>query len=218
MRPTRPLMLLALLLPLCVSGCNIVGPIAYFAYGPPKVDALHKLQKSRPTVIFVDDRANRIPRRSLRVSVAESAQRYLMQTGTLNDVIDTNAAFRVASQEKYGEPMNIVEIGEAVGAEVVIYVNIAAFTLSTDGQSFSPKAECMVKVIDVEADARIWPDAVEFPAGYPRATVQENEARYLPTSAAERIQAEETLADELGRAIADMFYQTDVMTSSQGRG
>lgn len=211
----RLLATIAAVLTLSVSGCNIVGPIAYFAHGPQKVPALYKLPKTKPTVIFVDDRANVIPRRSLKMTIAESAQQALMSSGTLNDVIDAGAAIKVASLEKHGEPMTIVDIGKSVGAEVVIYARIEAFSLTTDGQSFSPIAAASVKVIDVTTEERLWPPEYE---GYTRGLPPENEARYLPTSAAERVQAEEELARKLGVAIGDMFYETDVLTSSQGRG
>ena len=210
----RIAVIIAVLLPLCISGCNIVGPIAYFAHGPQKVPALHKLQKSRPTVVFVDDRANLIPRRSLKITIAESAQQALMAHGALNDVIDAGTAIRVASAEKYGEPMTIVDIGKSVGAEVVIYARVDAFSLTRDGQSYSPIATASVKVIDVTTEERLWPPEFE---GYQRGLPDMSEARYLPTSAAERVQAEEDLARKLGVAIADMFYETDVLTSSQGR-
>ena len=39
----------------CVPGCNIVAPIALIVEGPPTVDPVHKLDKSRPTIVFVDD-------------------------------------------------------------------------------------------------------------------------------------------------------------------
>lgn len=202
----RPLLASAALV--CVlltaGSCNIVAPAAYIIHGPPKVSAVYKLDKSRVTVIFIDDRSNRAPRRSLRMIAAEAAEQILMQRGELREdkVITTRAIMRVAAQEQFTNPMTIAELGQAVGAEVVIYATIDAWTLSPDGVTFSPSARARVKIIDAVADARLFPGDG---AGHPVTAVIPPQASPMP-SGAERDQAHLALANALGVNIARLFF------------
>lgn len=195
--------LLGLTLPL--AGCNIVAPIAYLAAGPPTTDAKYTLDDSRVTVIYIDDRFNRAPRRSLRVVAAEGAEQALMQEKALPEgkVITTRAAMRVVSQEQFTEPMTVAQIGRSVGAEVVIYAVIDSWILSPDGVTLSPEAKARVKVIDADADHRLWP---QEGSGYPVIASLPTQIGALPTGA-ERDQMNLALAKALGTSLAEVFYK-----------
>ncbi len=73
----RTLGVLAVLERPALTGCNILGPAILLVEGPPKVQAQFTLEKKRPTVVFVDDRASVLPRRALRQQIAAMCQNAL---------------------------------------------------------------------------------------------------------------------------------------------
>jgi len=199
-----------------LSACNIVGPAAYLVHGPPKVDAKHKLDKSRTTVIFIDDRANRMPRRSLRLTAAESAEQALMRQGAVpeKNMITTRSAMRAAQAERYGQPLSIAQIGQTAGAEVIIYAAVQAWSLSRDGVTFSPAARASVKVVDAANDRRLFPPSGD---GYPLTVELPQSSEQMP-SGAQRQAAHDALASALGVRLARLFYQhqRDPLSGSLG--
>lgn len=187
------------------AGCNILGPALYFAHGPEKTPRVHELDPERTTVLFIDDRSNQIPRRVLRVAIGEEAERLMLENEVVVEgkLISSQSALAAASQDKFGEPLPVTEIGRAVKADVVVYAAIDEFTLSPDGQSFVPTVSMRVKVIDTASEERIWPAEG---AGHPvrvRLPIRQGTA---PTNIADQMRAEQELAGYAGRALAKLFY------------
>ncbi|TVQ30407.1 MAG: hypothetical protein EA376_13160 [Phycisphaeraceae bacterium] len=199
-------LLVAAVLAGAASGCNIAGPVAFVLAGPPKTDAVHKLDGSRPTVIFVDDRANTMPRRSLRVGVGTEAEQTLIANKVVPQqlMIASQAAMHAAAGERHGATMSIAEIGRSVGAEVIIYVTMDAWTLSQDGATLSPASASRVKILDVVNNTRIWPDADE---GHPLIVRMPSTPEDMPGGAAERNAAHQALAIATGRQLARLFFK-----------
>lgn len=198
---------------LAMAGCNIVAPAYYIIHGPEKVAAQHELDPERPTVVFIDDRGNRLPRRAMRQTIGEAAQQALLNEKAVVDVIDTRGAMAASSQDRAGQAMSIVDIGKAVKADVVIYATVDAFTMSSDGQSYSPVASLRVKVIDVVADKRVWPAEKE---GYPLTLTFPPRTSDVPKNAAELRVAEEEVGELVGLGLAQLFYKYE-RTQSAGR-
>ncbi|MCZ6542142.1 MAG: hypothetical protein O6768_00585, partial [Planctomycetota bacterium] len=79
--------------------CNIVGPVAYLALGPPKVEAQFLLV-DRPTLVFVDDRNNAIPLNASRIrrAIADKASTDLMAKEILTKTISPRDAMALTRQ------------------------------------------------------------------------------------------------------------------------
>lgn len=189
------------------GGCNIVGPAAYFIGGPAKVKPQYELPKDRSAVVFIDDRSNVLPSRASRQRTAQAAERTLLDGKAVgkSDIIGSDAIISFASQERFGKPTGIAEVGEAVGASTVVYATVDSFGLSPDGVEFSPSATARVKVVDVKTRRRLWPGADRewMPVEY--RTLSRTAA--APSNSAERIKAENELAANLGVAIARLFVE-----------
>lgn len=189
------------------AGCNILGPAGYFLVGPEKNPALHTLERDRPTVVFIDDRGSRVPTRSARLRMGEAAERTLLDRGQLRDVISSQSVLSVVAREQYNRPMGIAEIGQAVGAEVVIYAAVEHFSLSPDGQMYAPRSAMRVKVVDAVSGERLWPGEEQewhrFSVEIPARTGTE------PRGAAARSEAELDLAQRTGVALANVFARHD---------
>jgi len=194
--------------PLALAGCNIVGTAAYIVEGPPKVPAQTSLDRDRPTVIFIDDRASNVPRRSLRVIAGQSAEETMIAERVVRqeNMIAAQSSLRAASTEDPDDPMSIADLGRAVGAEVVVYVTVDQWTLSRDGVSYSPLIATRVKIVDAENRERIWPQGGNGFSLRIEPTARSGE---LPRTAAERAEAENDLARRLGAAIAKLFYESN---------
>lgn len=187
------------------AGCNYVAAAAYVIEGPPKVDAKFKLDSTRRTVVFIDDRNNIVPRRSLRQVMGESAESELISHAGLEAslVIPAQSTLRATSAERLGAPMSIVDVGRLVGAEVVVYAVITRFSLSPDGVTFTPVGTATVKVYDAVNNVPIFPLGGE---GVPVTMLLPLKDSSMPATLAEKTAAEEDAARALGVQIARTFF------------
>lgn len=197
------------------SGCNIVGAALLIAEGPPKIDRIYELDDKKTGVVFVDDRANRLPRRDLRRVIAEAAEKELRDRSLLAEVVASREAFAAASRDRYGDPMPISEIGQTVGADVVIYITVDSFVLTPDGQTLAPTAILRVKIIDANEHARLWPeqrDGHEVTAAMPRQTGS------FPRDRGARTELTTQLAEVAGLGVAQVFYTHEAQRSAARGG
>lgn len=191
-----------------LGGCNIVGPAYYFIHGPEKRPAAFELDRKRTTIVFVDDQNNVLQRRNLRNEIAASATELMQREKLVDDMLDGRAAIIAATRDRDGEPMSVVEVGRATKAEIVVQVIMDGFTISPDGVGYAPLASFRVKVIDATNDKRLWP-APSLETGAPLTVTLFERAQTIPTGAA-RVQAENELAAEVGRRVAQIFYEHEV--------
>lgn len=198
-----------------ISGCNIVGPIGVLLSPPPKVPKAYELPKTQIGVVFVDDRDNKLPRRALKQTIGAEATVKLLMAKSMANMVDAKAAQTVASQEKPGEPLKVTEIGRGAKADVVIWVAIDEFFLSPDGQTFSPGAKLRVKVIDATNDKKLWP---EEKAGYKMTVAPAARSAPIPKSLGDVQKAEQALAELVGAAVAELFYDEKILDSSRIHG
>lgn len=191
---------------IAAAGCNVVAGAYYIVHGPDKAPKVHTLEKDRSTVIFIDDRANHIPRRATRLLVAQEAEKALMKEKVVKDVISAESAVQAAGSDRYEKPIPIADIGRAVNADVIIYATVDQFILTPDGTTFAPAVNLRVKIVDTKTDTRLWPDDAR---GYPLAVRGPSKTAPLPASTAERYKAEDELAKQVGRELAWLFYEHD---------
>ncbi len=188
-----------------LPGCNIIGAGIYLVEGPATIDAKFTLPEARPTIVFVDDRANRLPRRALRQSIAETAQNTLLKKGKVTDAIDTRAVLAAAARETAAEPMDMVSLAKAAQAEILIYVTVDSFTLSPDGSTYLPQASLRVKVLDVlKEEPRLWPEEYE---GFPMTVTMSERTGELPTTPAALLRSQDAFAAVVGESVAELFFE-----------
>jgi hypothetical protein len=190
------------------AGCNIVAPAYFLLHGPPKTPAAYELE-DRPTIVFVDDRNNAIPRNSatLRRSIADHTSEDLMTREILTTTIRPQDAISLARQsDRFDEVMSIEELGRAVGAEQVIYVQMLAFTETVDGATPRPAAACEVKVIDVVNRYRLFPPDGGDESGFMVQVTMGTLNTEAYQSASSRLQIHQALAIKTGDEVAKLFY------------
>jgi len=193
-----------------VAGCNIVTPVAYIIHGPGKVEAKLELDREAATVVFVDDPSGRITDRRLRDLMAQTATTVLMSRAGMEDMINPTAVLTVASKDSFQNPLSIVEIGRAVGADVLIYIALNEFALEGPGQTFLPTTTLAVKVMDITEGRRVWPEGSE---GAFIRVGGDYRPGVAPRTSADLIKAEDELAAKAGLGIAQLFYTHEITES-----
>lgn len=191
-----------------MPACNILGAGAFIVAGPPKRDAAYVLPKDRPTVVVVDDRRNVVNPTPLRKEIADQVAQELLDRELVATVIDPRDAMAaMAREDRYNEPMAMDEIGRAVGADVVIYIDMLRFTNTPDGQTPRPVANGAVRVIDVVNRTRLFPAGDGDADGRPvQAMLNELDPSVFRTrSSSNKVYRQ--LAETFGREVAKLFYR-----------
>lgn len=205
MRPlTWSLMLFALAAFMAGStGCNIVGAGTYLVHGPAKDPAEFTIPQ-QTIVVFIDDRANVLPRSRFVKQIAMRATNELLKVQkVVPEAIDPDAITREAARERAGSLMSIEEIGRKVQADIVIYAVPRKFTL-VDERGTVPTCIMEVKVIDAESGARLWPGPTQYE--YHRLNVElayKSTLDYDPNRVDE---LQQKLADVAGLRLAQLFF------------
>lgn len=192
---------------MCAAGCNIVGPAAYLIGGGPKVDAEYELLDV-PTLVYIDDRRNQVNPISLRKVIADRASADLMENKVVEVTISSQDAMTLAAQrERNSQILSIEEIGSAVGARQIVYVEMVHFKDTPDGFTPRPIALCRVKVIDLDARKRVYPpEEADVPYRELQVTTREVDPN-LYASRGGRLKVFETLAEQTGAEIAKLFFK-----------
>ncbi len=195
-----------------IGGCNYVATATLLVHGPPKRPAAFSLDAKKRTVLFVDDRSSNLPRRVLRDMIAETAEQTLLDRGVLAPelLISHRGALAAAAGERFERLLSRVEVGEAVGAEVLIYATVDAFTLSADGTTFVPAAALRLKVLDVVSGERLWPEEDQ---GKVFTMTMFQKQGTVPDRSTQRL-AEEELARYVGVGFAQVFHEHDAAKSN----
>ncbi len=208
--PKKRSLLLFLLIGVVVllpAGCNIVAPAVVMFSPPPSRPAEYQLA-DRPTVVFVDDRGNKLPRRNLRVMIGDAIAQQLMIEEVLTDTITTRDALAVANRETDDALLSMEDIGRAVGAEQLIYVQMTGYVDSFDGIRRRPAASCEVSVIDISNRARLFPTS---DSATRTRTVEIISPREFPESAMSSAAARRVMQDDMakiiGEKVAKLFYK-----------
>ncbi len=205
MRRLLPGLLTAIVL--SMPGCNIVAGVTYAITPDPSKEAVYTLPDIR-TVIFVDDRRNILHPARLRTVIAKHATEMLLKQEVVTVMIEPRDAMRIAAQQdRFERVVAIDAIGRAVDADVVIYVEMTYFGLTSDGQTANPRAGCAVRVIDVANTRRLSPLAAD---GVDAWVVDARISRVDPhqiSDAGEIHDLAEQLAVEMGDQVAKLFYE-----------
>lgn len=205
-----------------VSGCNIVGPAVLLVSGPPKTEAMYELPADKPLVVFVDDRNSVLPSRVVRQRIAKAAEKTLVEGKALSvDLVNSDAILPVAAGERFTKPKSIAEVGKSVGAKTILYATVDAFTLSPNGAEYAPFARLRVKVVDAESEERLWPaadaDTVQK-QWYTLEYSKEVRTGELPRTTSQRAMAEQDFADQVGRALGNVFLKHETRERNERLG
>jgi hypothetical protein len=142
---------------LSLGGCALFG-FAAQALFPPKINAQYEPPKAAPMLILVENRQNP------GMSVAESDELTSYIADDLNayevcPVVDrTKLQALRDQQEKSADKMSISEIGKAVGAQQVLYVDLRRSSIgNVEGVPLHGRLDIAVHIVDVKSGRTTFP-------------------------------------------------------------
>ena len=149
-----------------VSGCQLAGAVAYKVAGPEEVEAKHVLARV-PTLVLVENYENP------GASALDSEQLGYFVGGELKDhmvapVVDAGrlADLKASHGSGYRE-MRVQDVGAALGAQQVVYVDMLDCRVedTAGGELIKASVAVRVKVVDVGSGHTVWP--TDIAEGYP---------------------------------------------------
>lgn len=198
---------LAAAIAVAAAGCNYVIPAMWVAQGPPKKPAMFTLPKDAKTTVFVDDRKSVISRTQLRAQLADDIATELTTQGLVTNVVSGRELIAyVRKVETPGKRVSIEDLGNAVGADVVIYVEMMTFDLMADGVTPRPTATARIKVVDVKTKERLFPPTGGDKLGFEVSAETEALQPGIYRTSAGRRTVEDMLEKRLGDQIVKLFY------------
>jgi hypothetical protein len=209
MRGSRSIAALALAAAaaLAVAGCNMAVPALYVIEGPGKRPAVFTLPEDSKVVVYVDDRRNVVSRLQLRAALADDIGTRLRDLELVKEVVSGRELIGyVRRVETPSKRVSIEEMGQAVGADLVVYVEMDGFALSPDGATPKPVGSAFVKVVDVKARERLFPPPGGDPMGWPVSAEVQNMTPEMFRTSAQRRRAEDLLEKKLAEEVARLFH------------
>ena len=193
-----------------LAGCNIGSAVGYALHPEPTVAAQFKLNNV-PTVIFIDDRRNRVNPTRLRRVIADEATTLLMEEGIISEqfmISPRDAMVMARKQDRSGTIISLEKVGELVGAQQLIYIDVDQFALTHDGLTPAPRSISRVKVLDLVTGKRVFPDPDdENSYNYYRLDVEiPSPSPHGFNTAQVRNEMNEQLALLTGERLAKLFY------------
>lgn len=200
-----------------LGGCNLFAAATLITQGQGQVKGVYELNPEAKTVILIDDPASEIPRTRLRVAIAQTAQQLLLDRKVIKEgfMLDTTGATSLAARSSYSEKLSVTEIGEQVGADIVVDVVVTEFNVlgGAAGLETRPTAAMRMRVVDVAEQRVIWP--TDNPRGYPFNVGVQITGNMRPTDRRAMQEAERALAQRAGVALAQLFYDVERQFSAR---
>jgi len=191
-------------LALSLGGCALVGWAADVVEGGRTIKPVYILE-DRPTLVMVDDPANKLPTVDLPNLIAGRIGNRLVDQQVISEAnfVPAVTVSRLAADHADFKTWPIDRVGREAGAEQVVYVVIQQFTLTDASQMYRPIAESRAKVIDVPSGQRLYPGAEQ---GHPVGVEQFYRSMDGSNQATETVLARR-LAEELAFNISLLFHE-----------
>ena len=182
--------------------------VAQFA-PPQEVKAEFKLPKDKKVLVFVDDMLHEVNYAPIKGDLTEKLNSQLAEHKIAANTIPYEQVQDLAARGDFNR-LAVKEVGEKLGADVVIYVDIERFSLKENEASPLWRGELAgsVRVVDVKV-GRLWPtDREKYPVPAVETPPTENASK---TYGAE---LSRLLAEKLADRIAKLFYDHKVPVQS----
>jgi hypothetical protein len=185
----------------CGSGCEVLGTIAHIAVGDPPIPAQYVPPKA-PTLVLVENFRSPGAVQLDGDMIAHLVCEELKEKGKL-DVIDPDKLVPIREEDpaKF-QKMSIPELGKAVGAKQVIYVDLieSDFSSDTSQSVVHATATARVRVVDVASTQTLWP------ASPPGGKELSNKIDFDPVDTSHALSMRTDMLTQLSSQISKLFY------------
>jgi hypothetical protein len=203
--------LIALPFAFALPGCEVPGVLLHIAMGEPAIPAQYELPKKGTTLVLVENYRNPDEMQLDGDQIAHQVSVELKNDGKL-DMVDPEKLVPMREDDagKF-RGMNIQQVGKALGAKQVIYVDLleSAVTKDPSAGAVHGVAKARVQVIDTETGNTLWPSD----ATHGKELSQSAEFDPVDTTHAMAIHTE--MLANLSSKIAKLFYDWKPDTQDQ---
>ncbi len=183
------------------NGCAVIGVPLHSAFGDPPIPAQFEPAKV-PTLVLVEN-----PRSpgDVQVDADQIAQQVCeeLRTKAKMEIIDPDkvAQLREEDPRKF-HAMFITDIGKAVGAKQVIYVDLIESAVTGDLTQTTVQAQAVahVRVVDIASGNAVWP------ASPPDGKEMSNKMDFDSTDSSRAVAMHMELLTQLSSQISKLFY------------
>lgn len=193
---------------LTLTGCG--APIGWLvnAFAPPqKVEPEYVLPQGQCVLVFVDDMINPVNYEPIKSDLTAVINGNLLQYAGVAETISYEEILTLMSADSNFNQMSISEIGDRLGADLVVYVQIKKFSLKDDDSTLLWKGqlEATVRVVKV-GEGRLWPE--DRPGGHPIRPVETPSTANSAPLYGEQLTR--LLAIKAGKQISQLFYEHEI--------
>ncbi len=200
-----------------LSGCGqLMGYMGHVLAGPETVEARYEIPSDARLLVFVDDIKNPLSYPEVKRRIGRRVGEHLTHEDhrVVKEIVPQRDLIALVAGDPEFYTLSIAEVGNKVGADIVLYVHIDRFQLREDPASpiWKGRLEASALLVDVHegmqrGQPRLWPtDRLEGQPVEPPATTpseQDPSPRY-------GIELTNRLCDQMADRIAKLFYDHEV--------
>ena len=153
------------------GGCGVFAWLASLT-PPDPIPAVYELPKNQVILVLVDDPTNCVNYPPVKFELAKRLNRELKNLNLTRETISYKKVMGLAASTPNFNRIQASKIGEKLGADLVLCVDITEFSMKDDPSSpvWTGRLKTSVRVIRVKDSQRLWPkDRV---GGYPVKAVE----------------------------------------------
>ena len=167
MLSARAITILLLLTAMIATGCGPTIGWMVNAFAPPKkIEAVYEPPEGKTILVFVDDMKNPVSYEPVKAQLTESLNAMLEENKVAAATVPYRKLLELMSASRDFNRMAVGEVGQKLGADMVLYVIVEEFSLKENEMTplWQGKLATTVRIVDT-AEGRLWPD--DRPEGYP---------------------------------------------------
>jgi len=198
-----------------MAGCGpFIGWTANVFARPQKVEAVYEPPKGKTFLVFVDDMLNPVTYEPIKGELAEMLSRQLIDNKIAAKTIPYSKLLTLAAATPEFNRLSVSEVGEKLGADIVLYVMVDRFSLKDNEATplWKGRLSTTVRLVAVGID-RLWP--TDRPEGYPVEPVEMPPETHPSPTYGEVLSKK--LAEKMADRIAKLFYKHEISPAEARR-
>lgn len=190
---------------LLAGGCQAL-PWFVAQFSPPKkIDAVYKPPKDKKVLVLVENKPGTFGQEMFKYDLADCLGKKLVSNKVAASTISSEQVQQVSSRPGF-HAMTISEVGQALGADLVLYVQIDSVSLKDNPVEtiWHGRLSASVWIVDVKGQKRIWPVDLPEGMGYAATPVDLKAVENPSTNYAETVIR--SLTEKMSDNIAKLLY------------
>lgn len=204
----------ALLAVASAGGCSVIAWTATQFAPPQKVKALYHPPQGKTVLVFVDDVRDPVSYELIKRDLTEEVNKQLIEHKLAAQAVSYERLLEVVGQNKNFNQLRVVDVGKAVGADLVLYVEITKFRLKEAPGTALWDGQLVTSVRWVSTTASTPDEARLWPKDHPGASGYDLPAVGMPTKEDPSLSYGSELSKNLATRMADqigkLFYDYEV--------